>query len=125
MHTVTIYDGFGKYMKTDESWAMWPVRLFQMEMTLVYIGAALSKINSRSWYEGTAMYYIAYTSDYYPSVFNPDFLFNKLLPLKLFTWQAMFSETMGFTLVWLPATRNIVVVFMLILHVGIDLTMNM
>lgn len=125
MHTVTIFDGFGKNIKSDDSWSMWPVRLFQLEMSLVYMGAALSKINSRSWAEGTAMYYISYTQDYYPGVVNPDFLFNRLLPLKLFCWSAMCLEVAGFTLVWVPWTRFWAVMGMFALHIGIDLTMNM
>lgn len=125
MHTVTIFDKFGQNIKPDQSWPMWPVRIFQVEMTLVYMGASLSKINSRSWAEGTAMYWISYTSDYYPGVFNPDFLFNYMAPLKLFCWSAMVLEVCGWTLVWIPATRFFAVLLMFALHVGIDLTMNM
>lgn len=125
MHTVTIFDSFGKKIKNDDSWSMWPIRLFQLEMTIVYMGASLSKINSKAWAEGDAMYYIAYTSDYYPGVLNPDFLFNYLFPLKLFCWSAMFLEVTGWTLVWVPQTRFVAVIGMFALHVGIDLTMNM
>ena len=125
MHTVTIFDNFGKNIKSDDSWSMWPIRLFQLEMTIVYMGASLSKVNSRAWAEGTAMYWISYTSDYYPGVFNPDFLFNYMLPLKVFCWSAIALEITGWTLVWVPATRFAAVICMLALHVGIDLTMNM
>ena len=125
MHTVTVFDSFGKKTKSDDSWSMWPIRLFQIEMTFVYMGASLSKLNSRGWTSGEAMYWISYTSDYYPGVFNPDFLFNYLFPLKLFCWSAMFLEVTGWTLVWIPQTRFLAVIGMLLLHVGIDLTMNM
>lgn len=125
MHTVTIFDSFGKKIKPNETWSMWPIRLFQLEMTLVYMGASLSKVTSRSWREGTAMYWIAYTTDYYPGVFNPDFLFNKLGPLKLFCWSAIVLEISGWTLVWIPQTRFWAVMGMFALHIGIDLTMNM
>ena len=125
MHTVTIFDSFGKKAKSDESWSMWPIRLFQLEMTIVYMGASLSKLNSKGWTSGDAMYWIGYTSDYYPGVFNPDFLFNYLFPLKLFCWSAMVLEVSGWTFVWIPQTRILAVIGMFLLHVGIDLTMNM
>jgi hypothetical protein len=126
MHTVTIFDSFGAKLKSStETWPMWPVRLFQLEMTLVYMGASMSKWTSRSWAQGTAMYWISYTSDYYPGVFNPDFLFNRLWPLKIFCWSAIALETCGWSLVWIKPLRKFVIVLMFALHIGIDLTMNM
>ena len=127
LHHVTIFDRFGfkPIHSNDETWSMWPVRLFQLEMTIVYAGAFFSKLQSKSWRDGTAMYWITYTSDFYPGTFNPDFLFNRLLPLKLFTWSALVLEGLGFTLVWVDKLRFSVVLAMYALHVGIDLTMNM
>ena len=46
LHRRTIYDFFGLRGddKPDDSWPMWPIRLFQIEMSFIYIGASLGKI---------------------------------------------------------------------------------
>lgn len=164
LHTRTIYDGFGYRARgdgakesTDTSWPMWPIRLFQIEMTFIYIGASLGKLqgtehrlcfrsllfcvvvfahlilfqrlafesSGSSWITGHAIHFISYSNDFYPGIFNPDFLFDRLGPLKLMTWSALFIEVSSWSLVWVPQLRIPIVVSMILLHVGIEITMNM
>lgn len=58
-------------------------------------------------------------------MFNPDFLFDRLGPLKLLTWMSLLIETSGWILVWVPQMRVPVVISMILLHLGIEVTMNM
>ena len=48
LNSRTIFDSFGYNDKTaaaDQSWPMWPVRLFQIEIMFIYIGASLGKFD--------------------------------------------------------------------------------
>lgn len=50
LHYTTIYDRFGRinlspHDGTEMSWPMWPIRLFQMEIMFIYIGASLGKLD--------------------------------------------------------------------------------
>jgi hypothetical protein len=63
IHHITIYDkfGFGKSKKKQDDtsadyWPMWPFRLWQIEMSLIYSGAGLGKLASKSWQLGDALW---------------------------------------------------------------------
>ena len=107
------------------SWPIWPFRLFQIEVCLLYYGATISKLDGPAWWNGTAMYMISYTNDFYPGIFNPDFLFDRAVPLKLIAWTALAIEAVSPVTVWIPGLTIPTVVAAFALHIGIDLTMNM
>lgn len=49
LHRRTIYDGFGlragsKDGKPNDSWPMWPIRLLQIHVCFIYMGASFGKI---------------------------------------------------------------------------------
>lgn len=47
LHRITIYDWFGLKGddKPEDSWPMWPIRLFQIQMSFIYLGASFGKLN--------------------------------------------------------------------------------
>jgi hypothetical protein len=124
----TIYDGFGfgsSSKQSSSSWPMWPFRIFQIEMFIIYTGASLGKLVVTSWQNGSAIYRLTYGIEDYPGIFNPDFIFARYGPLKLLCWSALVLEASCYILVWIPALRKLSVVLMISLHIGIDLSMNM
>ena len=42
--------------KHDDTWPMWPFRLWQIEIWCIYIGAGYSKLSTDIWSSGNAMY---------------------------------------------------------------------
>jgi ShK domain-like len=68
---------------------------------------------------------IIHEKDFFGGPFVPEFLFHRYGPLKLMTWSSLFLECTGFILVWFRPLRVAVVASMILLHVGIDMTMNM
>jgi hypothetical protein len=40
------------------SYPIWPIRLFQIEMCCIYAGAGYSKLSSKRWRTGNAMYHV-------------------------------------------------------------------
>lgn len=124
----TIYDRFGFRISSSgasSSWPMWPFRIFQIEVMVIYMGASLAKIVVEEWQDGSALFWISYGIQDYPGIFNPDFLFGRYGPLKLMTWSSLLVEGLCYITVWIPALRNLSVSLMVLFHLGIDLSMNM
>lgn len=124
----TIYDGFGfgsSSSSVSSSWPMWPFRLFQIEMFVIYMGASLGKMGGPRWRNGSAIYFLSYGVGDYPGIYNPDFIFEYYGPLKLMTWSALLLESVCYITVWFPSMRKVSVCLMVAFHIGIDLTMSM
>jgi hypothetical protein len=125
----TVYDGFGtnssKKPSLSSTWPMWPFRLWQIYICLIYWGCSVYKWEGKRWRDGTAIYHIAHCTDFYPGIFNPDVLFNRLWFLKLSTYISLFIETVCWNFIWPRATRKIVLALVFLLHIGIELTMTM
>ena len=134
LHHVTVYDLFRKTRlnskatdPTKTSWPMWPFRLFQFEVCFIYLGAGFGKFAQTSWRSGNAMYHVIHQKDFFGGPWVPEFIFRRYGPLKIMTWASLFLECSSILLVWLPfrRMRYSVVAAMILLHVGIDLAMNM
>jgi hypothetical protein len=124
----TIYDLFPKTGRRDvsRSWPMWPFRLFQIQITLIYTGAAFGKLfYGPHWRSGTTLWRLIHTNDFYGGIFNPDFFFNRLGPLKIITWSSLILENLCWILIWPLTTRWTILVIMVAFHISLDLAMNM
>ena len=52
-------DSFRKHATHDNrSIPMWPLRMFQMQLVLMYFFAGVHKVSSVDWYQGEAVYYV-------------------------------------------------------------------
>lgn len=60
LHYVTIYDWKRETLRseTEESWPMWPFRLFQLEVCFIYAGAGYAKLGAAVWRSGNALYHV-------------------------------------------------------------------
>lgn len=60
LHRVTIYEWMGKLTEEQkqQTWPMWPFRLWQLEICYIYLGAGFGKLASERWQNGTAMYHV-------------------------------------------------------------------
>lgn len=132
LHHINIYDGFGfsrrgkNHNSQNETWPMWTVWLWQWETVLIFFGAMLGKYDGEHWTNGTAMYYVRHCTDECIGLFNPDVLFNRVLPSKLMTWSALFIETLSPFTIWLCGLpRNMTLVAVMLLLFGMDISMTM
>ena len=61
LHRVTVFELFGskdKNKKKEDSWPMWPFRLWQLEICFIYLGAGFGKLSNDRWLKGTALYHV-------------------------------------------------------------------
>jgi hypothetical protein len=94
-------------------------------MSLIYIGAFVGKMVGEPWRNGTALYYVSHTTDFYPGIFNPDVLFNRMWFLYVATYLSLLVEGLGWLLIWPTCTRKVTFIIILLFHVGIDVSMTM
>lgn len=127
LNHVTIFDRFKgpteSSTKSSLSWPMWPVRLWQVEVSFIYFGASFGKLQNPRWLYGHALQHVIHTNDFFGGIFAPDFMFNRVGPLRLLTYTSLMLETISPVSAWIaPRTTAIL---MILLHLGIEMAMNM
>lgn len=102
----------------------WALRLFQFQIIALYASTSLCKLQGETWHDGTAMWYVSKMTDN----------FGRLIPATFFdvygvsamaTWGALALElTLPLALI-IPRTRKWGVIAGVMLHLGIELSMNL
>ena len=111
----------------SSSWPMWPFRLWQIYICFIYAGAGFGKLATGCWQDGTALFYIWYEEGslkWVPPLLQ-DWLFNRLFFVKLQTWISLALECICIITIWPTATRKLTFVAIVILHIGIEMALDM
>ena len=97
------------------------LRLFQVQLTVVYVATLWSKLRGVTWSDGTAVSYALRIGDLerfsVPSVFT-----DSLLLMNVVTWVVLLIELALAVLVWNRRLRPWVLLAGVALHLGIELT---
>lgn len=110
-----------RLMRTSPAW---PLRLLQIEMTLIYVSTALLKLRGVDWRSGSAIYYAAQV-DLYRRFPLPAFLVDNLFLGNLATWGVMALElALPFGL-WTRRTRPFAIAAGIFMHLMIDYSLNL
>jgi hypothetical protein len=125
LHRHTVVERLRGRTAGDGTWPLWPFRLVQLQMCLIFASTSLLKLSGDDWRDGTAMYYVVHLDDLYGGVFNPTLLFGYLLPLKLITWGTMLFEAAVPLVIWSRRARPVVLAALIAFHAGIHLSMNL
>jgi HTTM domain len=99
---------------------LWPLRVIQIQIALIYLRTALAKSGTEPWQDGSAVYYAlaALGSDVVPSILDW-----KLL-LSLLTYGSLGIEFCFAILVFWKPTRRFALISALLLHLSIDVLMS-
>jgi hypothetical protein len=79
--------------------AQWPVRLMQVQLSLIYLASALAKMNGSAWPQGTAVSYALRMQDLV-LLPTPHWLTNSALLMNAITWTTLAVELSLAILVW-------------------------
>jgi hypothetical protein len=93
----------------------WPVRLLQVQLSLVYLASALTKINGNAWPRGTAVSYALRLQDLVllPA---PHWLTNSALLMNAASWSTIAVELSLAILVWNRRLRPWVMAAGVLMH---------
>lgn len=103
----------------------WALRLFQIQIAVVYLSSAIEKSTGADWTSGHALYYVARLDDSFGKLPVPSALFASLTATKLMTWAVLAVEWTLPILLWLRPTRRWAIVFAIGFHLAIEYTMNL
>lgn len=104
---------------------LWGLRLLQIETCVIFLGAALSKLRSEDWLDGTALYYASRLDDYFFRFPLPTFPWESLAILKWLGWAVIAIELAVPILVWLRETRWPALIAAGLLHLAMEYSMNL
>ena len=125
LHRFTILEWLRGRPAEPATWPIWPFRLAQLQMCLIFVSTFMLKVSAREWWDGSAMYYVVHLDDLYGKLLNPGILFGYVLPLRLMTWGTLLFEATVPVTVWFSRTRMTTLVLLAVFHLGMDLSMNL
>jgi Vitamin K-dependent gamma-carboxylase len=102
--------------------APWGQRMIQVQMSLTYWSTICAKVGGAQWLDGTAVYYATRLDD---MINHPLPLYDSLLFCKFLTYYTIFVEASMFSLVWFRDLRYYVLGATMIMHIGIDYSINL
>jgi hypothetical protein len=99
--------------------AIWPLRLVQVQVSILYIAAVWDKVRGSTWNDGTAVSYALRIGDLerFPV---PGFVTDSLILANLMTFGTLAIEFALAVLVWNRVLRPWVLLLGVLLHLGID-----
>ena len=100
----------------------WALRVIQIQLAIVYLHTFICKINGQQWWDGTAVYFATRLEDLMRLQMP---LFDSIWFCKFLSWYTLFVEFAMFTLVWIKDLRYYVLASALILHLGIEMAINL
>lgn len=107
-----------------ESLAPWPIRLLQLQMSLVYLVTAQAKLAGKTWVEGSATFYAWRTDGRWALLPTPDWLATNAVLVNAVSWTTVLIELALAVLVWNRRLRFWVLAAGVVLHVVIMVNLN-
>lgn len=102
----------------------WGLRLFQVQMTAIYVSTALSKFEGSTWNDGTAVWYVSRMTDNFGRWIPPKWL-DYPYASELATYGTLAIECFLPFGLWIPRLRWIAIGLGILLHLGIEFSMNL
>ena len=100
----------------------WPIRFLQLQMAIGYFLYFWTKTMGSTWLDGTAVYYVLHNFQLEHFAWPLDK--NNMLISKLLTWGTLVIEFFLWNLIWIKELRYYMIVGALLLHGGLELTLN-
>lgn len=102
--------------------SLWPQRLIQYNLALIYFATTWSKWFGDLWKSGAATWYTARLNEF--DKFHVPAFFNDFPMVKVTTWATLAVEFALGTLIWFKPLRRYVIISGVCLHLYIEFTMN-
>lgn len=102
--------------------SLWPQRLIQIEITLIYLQYFLTKTMDSYWLDGTAVYYVLVSPELerFPVFFDR----HSIWVSRFLTYFTLLAEFALGALIWVKSIRYWVLLLGLMLHLGLEYCLN-
>mgnify|MGYP001168345121 CR=1 FL=1 len=122
----------GKYFACDNrsqsdrpTHPMWPLRLAQLQLALVYVSTACEKLRGRDWVNGHALYYASRLDGVIGRFPVPGTFLESLFLMKFLTWTVLALECFIPIGLWFTETRRWAIASAISLHLAMEYTKNL
>ena len=102
--------------------APWAMRLIQIQLACLYVYAFVWKALGTMWLSGTAVYYTSRLAEFWR--FPVPYVFEHVWSIKVWSWATLIVELALGTMVWIKELRYWVLLSGVLLHLGIEYSMN-
>jgi hypothetical protein len=107
-----------------QSLATWPIRLLQIQLTLIYLVSVQAKLVNKPWTDGSAVFYAWRTDGRWALLPVPEWLAGNAIAVNAATWGTLVIEISLAILVWNRRCRFWVLAAGVVMHVTMMVTMN-
>lgn len=101
----------------------WPQQLFRFLIALIYFQAFWSKLEDPNWLNGSAIYFVLREHEFLR--FPVAWIADSVWMCQTLTWGTLVIEGSMWALIWFKETRYWVLGGAVLLHLGIEYTMNL
>ena len=108
----------------NSAWPVWPLRMFQLQMCLMFFCCALQKLRGEQWADGTALYYVFRLYDFY-KLQLPDFMVESTTWIAVMSWGVIVFELVAPILIWFKETRIPTILSLIVFHLFLEATMSL
>lgn len=112
-------------LPTANTLPIWPLRLMQLEMAIMFLSSGLVKLGGDEWLNGTALYYVSRLNDHFGRFWVPAWVFDTPWVVALVTWSVLLAEITIPILIWFRETRLVCLLILLVFHLANEWTMNL
>lgn len=102
----------------------WPVRLLQVQLSLIYLVSVRAKLSGDSWLEGSAVSYAWRTDGRFAFLPAPEWLAASALVVNVLTWGTLIVELALAVLVWNRRLRFWVLAAGVLMHLAMMINLN-
>lgn len=104
--------------------AAWPIRLLQIQLTLIYLVSVQAKLINKPWADGSAAFYAWRTDGRWALLPVPEWLADNAILVNAATWGTLVIELALAILVWNRRLRFWVLAAGVVMHLTMMITMN-
>lgn len=100
----------------------WAQRLIQLQLSFLYLYAVTWKLMGTMWVDGSAVYYTSRLQEFWRLPLP--YVFEHMWTIRLWSWSTLVLELSLALLIWVKELRYWVIIGGVLLHIGIEWTMN-
>jgi hypothetical protein len=113
----------GHRLSEFDTMEVWPMRLMQLQICVVYLRTVYWKLRGRMWWKGTAAWYPLWVDAYVR--FRPPVWMLRPALIRIATWGTLIEELALGSLIWIREFRYPMIITGIVLHLIFDLIMNL
>jgi hypothetical protein len=104
--------------------SVWPVRLLQVQLSVIYLVTVQAKLTGRTWTEGSAVFYAWLSDGRWATLPAPEWLADNAILVNVLSWGTLAVELAIGVLVWNRHLRWWVLGAGVVMHLAIMVNLN-